>query len=45
MPFEFFQALPYLVTIAVVVVATARARDDAQPDALGVPFVKGSRSL
>ncbi len=42
-PFEFFQALPYLVTIAVVIVATARARDDAQPEALGVPFIKGAK--
>ena len=43
-PFEFFQALPYLVTIVVVVVATARARTDAQPESLGVPYVKGARS-
>jgi len=43
-PFEFFQALPYLVTIVVVVVATARARGDAQPEALGVPYIKGARS-
>jgi general nucleoside transport system permease protein len=41
-PFEFFQALPYLVTIVVVVVATARAREDAQPEALGVPYVKSA---
>lgn len=43
-PFEFFQALPYLVTVIVVVVATARAKDDAQPESLGVPYVKGARS-
>ncbi len=43
-PFEFFQALPYLVTIVVVVVATARARTDAQPESLGVPYIKGARS-
>ena len=43
-PFELFQALPYLVTIIVVVVATAMARDDAQPEALGVPYVKGSQA-
>ncbi len=42
-PFEFFQALPYLVTLVVVVVATARARDDAQPESLGLAFVKGTR--
>jgi len=42
-PFEFFQALPYLVTIVVVVVATARARDDAQPESLGWAFIKGTR--
>lgn len=42
-PFEFFQALPYLVTIVVVVVATARARDDAQPESLGLAFIKGTR--
>ena len=39
-PFELFQALPYIVTIAVVVTATARARDDAQPRSLGVPYEK-----
>ena len=43
-PFEFFQALPYLVTIVVVVVATAQARTDAQPESLGVPYIKGARS-
>ena len=41
-PFEFFQALPYIVTIVVVIVATARARGDAQPEALGVPYLKGA---
>ncbi len=41
-PFELFQALPYLVTVIVVVVATARAREDAQPEALGVPYVKSA---
>lgn len=39
-PFELFQALPYIVTIAVVVAATAGARGDAQPKALGVPYEK-----
>lgn len=39
-PFELFQALPYIVTIAVVVAATAWARDDAQPKALGFPYEK-----
>jgi simple sugar transport system permease protein len=43
-PFEFFQALPYLMTIFVVVLATARARDDAQPAELGAHFEKESRS-
>lgn len=41
-PFEFFQALPYLVTIVVVVMATASARDDAQPESLGIPYTKGT---
>ena len=43
-PFEFFQALPYVVTLVVVVVATARSRDDAQPESLGVPYSKGAQS-
>jgi ABC-type uncharacterized transport system permease subunit len=41
-PFEFFQALPYIVTIVIVVAATARSRGDAQPESLGVPYQKGT---
>jgi simple sugar transport system permease protein len=40
-PYEFFQALPYLVTLAVMITATVLRRRDAQPAALGVPFQKG----
>jgi simple sugar transport system permease protein len=43
-PFEFFQALPYLVTLGVVIVATARSRDDAMPTALGTTFEKESKT-
>jgi general nucleoside transport system permease protein len=39
-PYEFFQALPYLITLLVMTVSAVRARRDAQPAALGVPFVK-----
>ena len=41
-PYEFFQALPYLVTLVVVVAATALARDDAAPESLGTPYLKGA---
>lgn len=37
-PFEFFSALPYAVTIVVVVLTTVRRRRGAQPAALGVPY-------
>jgi simple sugar transport system permease protein len=40
-PYEFFQALPYVVTLAVMITATIWSRRDAQPAALGVPFRKG----
>lgn len=43
-PYELFQALPYVVSLLVVVIATALARSDAQPEALGVPYLKGARS-
>lgn len=43
-PYEVFQALPYLITLAVMVTATAIARRDAQPAALGVPFQKQAGS-
>ena len=43
-PYEFFQALPYLLTLIVVVVATARSRDDAQPESLGAPYMKGAQT-
>ena len=39
-PFEVFQALPYVLTLAVLVVTTIAARRTAQPGALGVPFRK-----
>jgi simple sugar transport system permease protein len=39
-PYELFQALPYLVTLLVMVAATTLARRDAQPAALGIPFMK-----
>jgi general nucleoside transport system permease protein len=39
-PFEVFQALPYVLTLAVMVVTTIAARRNAQPAALGVPFRK-----
>ncbi|MGH2989861.1 MAG: ABC transporter permease [Gaiellaceae bacterium] len=39
-PFELFQALPYLVTLLVLVWATVWLRRDAQPAALGVPYRK-----
>ena len=42
-PFELFQAMPYLVTIAVVIFATARARRSGEPEALGRPFFKGAQ--
>lgn len=40
-PTEIFAALPYVVTLIVMVVATVWAGRDAQPAALGVPFRKG----
>ena len=39
-PFEVFQALPYVLTLAVLVATTIAARRTAQPAALGVPFRK-----
>jgi simple sugar transport system permease protein len=39
-PYEFFQALPYLLTLVVMVTATIVARRSAQPAALGTPFLK-----
>lgn len=41
-PYEFFQALPYLVPLVIVVVTTVRAKRTAQPSALGVPLEKGA---
>jgi ABC-type uncharacterized transport system permease subunit len=44
-PYELFQALPYIVTLVVLVTATVVARYSAQPAALGIPFRKdGGRS-
>lgn len=40
-PYELFQALPYLLTLAVMVAATVASKRSAQPSALGVPFRKG----
>jgi ABC-type uncharacterized transport system permease subunit len=40
-PTEIFGALPYVVTLTVMVVATVWAGRDAQPSALGIPFRKG----
>jgi general nucleoside transport system permease protein len=40
-PTEIFAALPYAVTLIVMVAATVWAGRDAQPSALGVPFRKG----
>ncbi|WP_315923286.1 ABC transporter permease [Mesorhizobium sp. SP-1A] len=42
-PFEMFQALPYVVTLGVLVLSAIRARRNAQPSALGVPFIKGQK--
>ena len=39
-PFELFQALPYVLTLVVMVLATVTARRSAQPAALGIPFRK-----
>jgi ABC-type uncharacterized transport system permease subunit len=39
-PYEVFQALPYVLTLAVMVAATARAKRDPQPAALGIAFRK-----
>ena len=41
-PYEVFQALPYIVTLVVLVTATVVARRSAQPAALGIPFRKES---
>jgi general nucleoside transport system permease protein len=40
-PTEIFAALPYVVTLVVMVAATVWAGRDAQPSALGAPFRKG----
>jgi simple sugar transport system permease protein len=39
-PFEVFQALPYVLTLAVMVATTMAARRSAQPAALGTPYRK-----
>ncbi len=39
-PYEVFQALPYVLTLVVMVVATVAAKRSAQPAALGIPFRK-----
>ncbi|HWQ24642.1 MAG TPA: ABC transporter permease [Gaiellaceae bacterium] len=40
-PFEVFQALPYVLTLVVMVAATVASRRSAQPAMLGIPFRKG----
>lgn len=40
-PFEAFQALPYVLTLVVMVWATVASKRSAQPAALGIPFRKG----
>jgi general nucleoside transport system permease protein len=40
-PTEIFGALPYVVTLVVMVAATVWAGRDAQPSALGTPYRKG----
>ncbi len=39
-PFEVFQALPYVLTLTVMVLTTIAARRNAQPAALGIPYRK-----
>lgn len=39
-PYEAFQALPYVLTLAVMIAATVLSRREAQPAALGIPFEK-----
>jgi ABC-type uncharacterized transport system permease subunit len=39
-PYEVFQALPYLLTLVVMVLATVAAKRNPQPAALGIPFRK-----
>jgi ABC-type uncharacterized transport system permease subunit len=39
-PFEVFQALPYLVTLGVLILAARRQRRVGQPAALGIPYEK-----
>lgn len=43
-PFEVFQVMPYLMTLVVLVVATARSQRDAQPATLGTHFFKEGRN-
>jgi ABC-type uncharacterized transport system permease subunit len=43
-PTEIFGALPYVVTLIVMVMATVWAGRDAQPAALGIPFRKEARA-
>jgi simple sugar transport system permease protein len=39
-PYQFFQALPYLLTLAIL--AMGRGRDTSAPRALGTPFRRGA---
>ena len=45
MPTEIFAALPYVVTLIVMVAATVWAGRDAQPSALGIPFRRGGKRV
>lgn len=38
-PYEFFQALPYIATLFVVIVATIRNRRGGEPIFLGIPYI------
>lgn len=39
-PYELFQALPYLATLSIMATATIWSRRDVQPAALGIPYVR-----
>jgi simple sugar transport system permease protein len=39
-PYEVFEALPYVLTLAVMIASTIWSKREAQPAALGIPFKK-----
>jgi simple sugar transport system permease protein len=41
-PYEIFQAMPYIVTLVVVVLSRVYFKTSAEPHALGVPYEKGA---